>query len=46
MHGVKKYEVKEIERVKVYYEWIQKLIHGLQVPTTNNFLTIMFRVGL
>jgi hypothetical protein len=32
--------------VEVYYEWIQKLAHGLQVPTTNKFLTIVFRVGL
>ncbi len=32
--------------MEVYYEWIQKLAHGLQVPTINNFLTIMFRIGL
>ncbi len=37
---------EEIERVEVYYERIQKLVHGLQVPTINNFLTIMCRVGL
>jgi hypothetical protein len=24
----------------------QKLVHGLQVPTIDNFLTIVFRVGL
>jgi hypothetical protein len=32
--------------VEVYYERIQKLVHGLQVPTINNFLTIVFRAGL
>ncbi len=32
--------------MEVYYEKIQKLAHGLQVLTTNNFLTIVFRVGL
>jgi hypothetical protein len=32
--------------VKVYYKCIQKLAHGLQVPTKNNFLTIVFRMGL
>jgi hypothetical protein len=32
--------------VKVYYEWIQKLANGLQIPTTNSFLTIVFKVGL
>jgi hypothetical protein len=32
--------------VEVYYEWIQKLVHGLQVPTTDNFLTIMFKASL
>ncbi len=37
---------EEIKRVEVYYERIQKLAHGLQVPTTYSFLTIMFRVGL
>jgi len=36
---------KEIERVEVYYERIQKLAHGLQVPTTNSFVTIVFRAG-
>jgi len=36
---------KEIERVEVYYEQIHKLVHGLQVPTTYNFLIIVFRVG-
>jgi len=37
---------EEIERVEVYYERIQKLAHGLQIPTTNSFLTIVFRVSL
>ncbi len=32
--------------MEVYYEWIQKLADGLQAPTTNNFLTIVFKVGL
>jgi len=34
---------KEINRVEVYYERIQKLVHGLQVPTICNFLTIIRR---
>jgi len=37
---------KEIQRVKVYYERIQKLGHSLQILTTCRFLTIVFRVGL
>jgi hypothetical protein len=37
---------EETKRVEVYYEWIQKLAHGLQVLTTNSFFTTMFRVGL
>jgi hypothetical protein len=37
---------EEIKRVEVYYEWIQKLAHGLQVPITNSFLTIVFRTCL
>jgi hypothetical protein len=37
---------EEIEKVDVYYEWNQKLAHGLQIPTIYNFLTIVFRVGL
>jgi hypothetical protein len=37
---------EETKRVEVYYEWIQKLFHGLQVPTIDNFLTIVFKVGL
>jgi hypothetical protein len=31
--------------VEVYYEWIQKLINVLQIPTIDSFLTIVFRVG-
>ncbi len=38
--------MKKVEKVEVYYEHIHKLAHGLQVPTINNFLTNMFRVGL
>jgi hypothetical protein len=37
---------EEIERVEVYYEQIQKFAHGLQVPTTYNFLTIVFKLSL
>ncbi len=37
---------EETKTVEVYYEWIQKLVHGLQVPTTNGFLTIVFKTGL
>jgi hypothetical protein len=37
---------EEIKKVEVYYERILKLAHGLQVPTTNNFLTIMFKASL
>jgi hypothetical protein len=43
---LKNMKQEEIERVEVYHEWIQKLVHGLQVPTTNNFLIIMFEAGL
>ncbi len=32
--------------MEVYYEWIQKLAHGLQVATIDSFLTTMFRMGL
>jgi hypothetical protein len=32
--------------VKVYYDRIQKLVHGLQVPTIDNFLIDTFKVGL
>ncbi len=37
---------EETKRVEAYYEWIQKLAHGLQVLTIDNFLTIVFRAGL
>jgi len=37
---------EEIVKMEVYYEWIQKLAHGLQVPTINIFLTIVFRTSL
>jgi hypothetical protein len=43
---LKNIKEEEIERVEVSYDQIQKLAHGLQVPTTNNFLTIVFRAGL
>jgi hypothetical protein len=43
---LKKMKQEEIEKVKVYYEQIQKLAHGLQILTTNNFITIMFKAGL
>jgi hypothetical protein len=43
---LKNMKQKEIERVEIYYERIQKLVHGLQVPTTNNLLITVFRVGL
>ncbi len=32
--------------MEVYNEWIPKLVHGLQIPTTNNFLITMCRAGL
>ncbi len=37
---------EENKKVEVDYERIQKLAHGLQVPTTESFLTIVFRVDL
>ncbi len=43
---MKNMKQKEIERVEVYYERIQKLVHGLQILTIDSFLTIVFRVGL
>ncbi len=38
----------ELKNMKcgIYYEQIQKLAHGLQIPTIDNFLTIVFRVCL
>ncbi len=32
--------------MEVYYERIQKLAHGLQVPTIDNFLTTVFKTCL
>jgi hypothetical protein len=43
---LKNMKQEEIERVEVYYDRIQKLAHGLQVPTINKFLTIVFKMGL
>jgi hypothetical protein len=43
---LKNMEQEETERVEVYYERIQKLVHGLQVLTTDSFLTTVFRVSL
>jgi hypothetical protein len=43
---LKNMKQKDTAKVEVYYEQIQKLAHGLQVSTIDNFLTIMFRVGL
>jgi hypothetical protein len=43
---LKNMKQEEIKRVEIYYEQIQKLAHGLQVPTINNFLTIVFKAGL
>ncbi len=36
----------ETKWVEVYYERIHKSVHGLQNPTSNNFLTIVFQGGL
>jgi hypothetical protein len=46
IHGVEKMKQEETKKVEVYYERIQNLAHDLQVPTTDNFLIIMFRAGL
>jgi hypothetical protein len=35
-----------IEKVKVYYEGIHKLAHGLQTPTIDKILTNVFRARL
>jgi hypothetical protein len=32
--------------VEVYYEQIQKMAHGLQVPTTINVFTIVCKTSL
>jgi len=33
----------ETKKVEVYYEHIQKTVHGLQILTINNFMTIVFK---
>jgi hypothetical protein len=43
---LKNMKQEETQKVEVYYEWIQKLAHDLQVPITNNFLTIVFKTSL
>jgi hypothetical protein len=43
---LKNMKQEETERVEVYYEQIHKLVHGLQVLTTYNFMTTVFREGL
>jgi hypothetical protein len=42
---LKNMKQEETKKVEVNYEQIQKLVHGLQVPTTN-ILTTMFKAGL
>ncbi len=37
---------EETKKVEVYYERIQKLAHGLQVPNIDSFIIIVFRAGL
>ncbi len=43
---LKNMKQEETKKVEVYYERIQKPVHGLWVPTIDNFLTIVFRAGL
>jgi len=43
---LKNMKQEKTKRVEVYYERIHKLVHGLQVPTTNNFLVTMFKASL
>ncbi len=43
---LKNIKQEETKKVEVYYEWIQNLAHGLQILTTNSFLTTLFKVGL
>jgi len=43
---LKNMKQEETKKVEVYYEWIQKLVHGLQIPTTHSFITNVFRAGL
>jgi hypothetical protein len=42
LKNIKQGETKQVE---VYCEHIQKLVHGLQTPTVDNFLTIVFCMG-
>jgi hypothetical protein len=42
---LKNMQQEETKRVEVSYEWIQELAHGLQVPTIDNFLTIVFKAS-
>jgi hypothetical protein len=44
--GLKNVKQAETEKVEVYNEQIKMLAHGVQVPTIDNFLTIVFRAGL
>jgi hypothetical protein len=37
---------EETKRVEVYYQRTQKLAHGLQIPTIDNFLAIVFKASL
>jgi hypothetical protein len=43
---LKKMKQEGTGRVEVYYEWIQKLAHGLQIPTIDNFPTTVFIASL
>jgi hypothetical protein len=43
---LKNMKQEEIEKMDVYYEWIQKLAHGVQVPTIDSFLIIVFKMSL
>jgi hypothetical protein len=43
---LKNMKQEETKRVEVYYKRIPKLVDCLQVPTTDNFFTIVFRVNL
>jgi hypothetical protein len=43
---LKNMKQEETKRVEVYYGWIQKLAHGLQVLTIDYFLIIVFRASL
>ncbi len=43
---LKNMKQEETKRMEVYYEKIQKLAHGLQIPTIDSFLTTMFKASL